>query len=44
MSETAGRSEKAFDRILVEPTPADLWQLQKALVAIDASPPRERAR
>jgi hypothetical protein len=28
----------AFDRILVEPTPADLWQLQKALVVIDGAP------
>jgi hypothetical protein len=24
----------AFDRVLVEPTPADLWRLQKALLAI----------
>jgi hypothetical protein len=28
----------AFDRILLEPTPADLWQLQKALLAIDGEP------
>ena len=28
----------AFDRILVEPTPADLWQLQKALRGIDGEP------
>ena len=39
MSETA-RSEAmaAFGRILVEPTPADLWQLQKALLDIDGVP------
>lgn len=24
-----------FDRVLVEPTPADLWQLQKALLVVD---------
>jgi hypothetical protein len=28
----------AFDRILVDPTPADLWQLQRALVLIDGEP------
>jgi hypothetical protein len=28
----------AFERILVEPTPADLWQLQKALLDIDGEP------
>ena len=36
MGETARSAAQAtFDRILVEPTPADLWQLQKALIAID---------
>jgi len=29
-----GAARKAFDRILVEPTPADLWELQKALLVI----------
>ena len=39
MSETTRSAAKAaFDRILVEPTPADLWQLQKALVVIDGEP------
>ncbi len=39
MGETARSAARtAFDRILVEPTPADLWQLQKALVAIDGEP------
>ena len=33
----------AFDRILVEPTPAALWQLQKALLGI-AGEPAARAR
>jgi hypothetical protein len=28
----------AFDRILVEPAPGDLWQLQKALLVIDGEP------
>ncbi len=28
-------AKAAFDRILVEPNPADLWQLQKALLVID---------
>ncbi len=28
----------AFDRIIVEPTPADLWQLQKALLVIGGEP------
>ena len=32
------RLRKVFDRILIEPTPADLWQLQKALVVIDGEP------
>ena len=36
MTETARAEVQAvFDRILVEPTPADLWQLQKALLEID---------
>jgi hypothetical protein len=36
MSENVRSAAKvAFDRILVEPTPADLWLLQKALVVID---------
>ena len=41
----AARSEAkaAFDRILVEPTPTDLWQLQKALVVIGGEP-ADRAR
>ena len=44
MSETARAAAKAaFDRILVEPTPADLWQLQKALLVI-GDEPAERAR
>ena len=44
MSETARSAAKAaFDRILVEPTPADLWQLQKALLVIGGEP-AERAR
>jgi hypothetical protein len=33
----------AFDRILVDPTPADLWQLQKALLVIGGAP-ADRAR
>jgi hypothetical protein len=28
----------AFDRIMVDPAPADLWQLQKALLAIGGEP------
>ncbi len=28
----------AFDRIMVEPTPGDLWQLQKALLVIGGEP------
>lgn len=44
MSETARSAAKAaFDRTLVEPTPADLWQLQKALLLIGGEP-AERAR
>ncbi len=39
MSESAHAAAKAaFDRILVEPTPAGLWQLQKALLVIDGEP------
>lgn len=39
MSETARSAARAaFDRILVEPTPADLWQLQKALLVIGGEP------
>ena len=39
ISETAvAAARAAFDRILVEPTPADLWQLQKALLVIDGEP------
>jgi len=39
VSETAlSAARAAFDRILVEPTPADLWQLQKALLVIDGEP------
>ena len=45
MSDTAlAAARTAFDRILVEPTPADLWELQKALLVVDASPRHERAR
>ena len=44
MSETARSAAKAaFDRILVEPAPADLWELQKALLVIGGEP-AERAR
>lgn len=32
---TLSAARAAFDRILVEPTPADLWQLQKALVVVN---------
>ena len=36
MTETALAAARAtFDRILVEPAPADLWELQKALLVID---------
>jgi hypothetical protein len=39
VSESARSAAKAaFDRILVEPTPADLWQLQKALLIIGGEP------
>ena len=39
MSETArAAATAAFDRILLDPTPADLWQLQKALLDIDGEP------
>ena len=39
VSETAlSAARAAFDRILVEPLPADLWQLQKALLVIDGEP------
>ena len=44
MNKTARSAAKAaFDRILVDPKPADLWQLQKALVVIGGEP-AERAR
>jgi hypothetical protein len=36
-------AKTAFDRIMVEPAPADLWQLQKALLVIGGEP-AERAR
>jgi hypothetical protein len=37
ITETAlSAARTAFDRILVEPKPADLWQLQKALLVVDA--------
>ncbi len=43
MSETATAAARmAFDRILVEPAPADLWELQKALLVIGK--PAARAR
>ena len=36
---TAGRIDRStFERILAEPTPADLWDLQKALVVIGGAP------
>ena len=39
MTETAlAAARAAFDRILVEPAPADLWQLQKALLLVDGGP------
>jgi hypothetical protein len=31
-------AKSAFERILAEPTPSDLWQLQKALLLIDGEP------
>ena len=44
MTESALVAAKtSFDRIMVEPEPADLWQLQKALLVIDGGP-AERAR
>jgi hypothetical protein len=44
VSETARSTAKAaFDRILVDPTPTDLWELQKALLVIGGEP-AERAR
>jgi hypothetical protein len=43
VSETAkAAARKAFDRILAEPSPADLWELQKALLVIGE--PAARAR
>jgi hypothetical protein len=43
VSETAlATVRKAFDRILAEPAPADLWELQKALLVIGE--PAARAR
>lgn len=39
MNETArSAAGAAFDRILSEPTPADLWRLQKALLLIEGEP------
>lgn len=39
MSETALAAARAlFDRIIIEPTPADLWRLQKALLVIGGAP------
>jgi len=39
MRETAlAAARTAFDRIVVEPAPADLWQLQKALLVIGGEP------
>ncbi|MEW6223159.1 MAG: hypothetical protein AB1627_00880 [Chloroflexota bacterium] len=39
MSETAlATARTAFVRIMAEPTPADLWQLQKALLVIGGEP------
>jgi hypothetical protein len=39
VSETAlAAARTAFDRIMVEPAPADLWQLQKALLVIGGEP------
>lgn len=39
MIETERSAAKAaFDRILIDPTPADLWQLQKALIVVDGAP------
>ena len=39
MTETAQSTVKtAFVRLMAEPTPADLWQLQKALLALGGEP------
>ena len=39
MSETAlAEAKTAFDRIVVDPTPSDLWQLQKSLLIIGGEP------
>ena len=39
VSATAGRIDRsAFEHILAEPTPADLWDLQKTLVVIGGAP------
>jgi len=39
VSETAlAAARTSFDRILVEPAPADLWELQKALLVIGGAP------
>jgi hypothetical protein len=39
MSEAAlAEARVAFDRILVEPAPKDLWQLQKALLVVGGEP------
>jgi hypothetical protein len=39
VSESALAAAKtAFDRVMVEPVPADLWQLQKALLVIGGEP------
>jgi hypothetical protein len=39
VSATAGRIDRStFERILAEPTPADLWDLQKTLVVIGGAP------
>jgi hypothetical protein len=45
VSETALSGVKAtLDRILAEPTPADLWQLQKELLALGAAGSRTQAQ
>ena len=39
MSETAlAAARTAFDRVMIEPAPADLWQLQKELLLIGGEP------
>ncbi len=39
MSENAlAQVRAAFQRILTQPTPADLWELQKALLVVDGEP------